>query len=278
LEEIKNRGPLSSRNIKLGACEGGRWGHRQVSGAALDYLYHAGKLGIYNKQSAQKIYGLIENLLPQKILDAPDPFSNDDAFLEWYFYRRIGSIGAHWLRNGAGWLGPYLGDSSLRKKTFAILEEKKLIVPVKVPELNETFYIRRKDVPLLNEKDAYDEAIRILAPLDNMLWDRLLVKKVFDFEYTWEVYVPEAIRKYGYYVLPVLYRNKLIARFDPLKLEKSRPFAIKNWWWEPLYDKCASRGKKGNPEIMSAVEKGLRTFAGYLGAEGVEKKILEKIP
>ncbi|MDR0313883.1 MAG: winged helix DNA-binding domain-containing protein, partial [Treponema sp.] len=202
LEEIKNRGPLSARNIKLGACEAGRWGHRQVSGAALDYLYHAGKLGINNKQNAQKVYGLIENLLPQKILDAPDPFPNDDAFLEWYVFRRIGSMGAHWLRNGGGWLGSYIGDSALRKKTFAILEEKKLIVPIKVPEINETFYIRRKDVSLLNKKDDYDEAIRILAPLDNMLWDRLLVKKLFDFEYTWEVYVPEAKRKYGYYVLP----------------------------------------------------------------------------
>jgi uncharacterized protein YcaQ len=274
LEDIKNRGPLSARNIKLGACEGGRWGHRQVSGAALDYLYHAGKLGIYNKKSEKKIYDLIENLLPKKILDAADPFPNDDAFLEWYFLRRIGSMGAHWLRNGGGWLGPYLGDSALRKKTFAILEEKELLVPVKVPELNETFYIRRKDMSLLNRKDEYDGAIRILAPLDNILWDRLLVKKVFDFEYTWEVYVPEAKRKYGYYVLPVLYRNNLIARFEPVKFEKSKPFAIKKWWWEPLYDKHASRGKKGNPEIINAVEKGLRIFADYLGADGVEKKLV----
>jgi len=270
MEEVRKNGTLRASAIKLGSCKENRWGHRQVSGAALDYLNMSGELGVYSKKGAQKTYAPIENLLPEKILNAPDPFPVDDDFLEWYFLRRIGSLGAYWLRSGPGWLGHYLSDPALRKKTLKTLEEKKTIVPLEVPEINETFYMRRKDLPVLSEKIQYDGAARFLAPLDNVLWDRLLVKKVFDFEYSWEVYVPAAKRKYGYYVLPVLYRNSLIARFEPAKHEKGRPLAIRNWWWEPSHN-------AKDPKIREAVLKGLENFARYLQADGFAREMLDKM-
>jgi len=263
MEEARKKGALRPNALKLGACKENRWGHRQVSGAALDYLCMSGELGIHSKKGAQKIYAPIENLLPEKLVNESDPFSTDDDFFEWYFLRRIGAMGAYWLRSGPGWLGHYLSDPNLRKKTIKILEEKKLIVPLKIPEINETFYMRRKDLPVLNEKNQYDGAVRLLAPLDNMLWDRLMVKKVFDFEYTWEVYVPAAKRKYGYYVLPILYQNSLIARLEPVKHEKGRPLTIKNWWWEPALN-------ENSPKIREAIQRGLENFAHYLQADGVD--------
>ena len=271
MEELRKRGPLGSREMQMGSLGKGNWRHSQVSGAALGYLYTSGEVGIHSKKNAIKTYAPIENLLPGKILNESDPFPSDDDFFEWYFLRRIGSLGAYWLRSGPGWLGHYLSNPDLRKKTLKTLEEKKLIVPLEVPEINETFYIRRKDLPVLNEKNRYDGAARFLAPLDNMLWDRLLVKKVFDFEYTWEVYVPAAKRKYGYYVLPVLYRNSLIGRFEPVKHEKGRPLAVKNWWWEGTFN------EKG-PIIREAILAGLENFASYLRSDGVNgetKKALQ---
>jgi len=269
IKEIESRGPLGARELKLGATQKNRWGHRQVSSAAMDYLFLAGELGIHGKRNAQKIYSLIGDLLPMKILNTPEPFSTEDEFLEWYFLRRIGGMGAYWMRSGPGWLGYFISDSKLRQKTLKTLEEKKLLVPLNVPEINETFYVRRKDISLLNEKDQYDGAVRILAPLDNLLWDRRLVKKVFGFQYTWEVYVPEKDRKFGYYVLPVLYKNNLVARFEPEKFEEGHPLAVKNWWWEPFYEKCSVKEKR---EIKDAVAKGLESFARYLGADGWMKK------
>ena len=269
IKEIKTRGPLASREIKLGATEKHSWGHRQISGAAMDYLFSEGLLGIYRKQNTQKIYDLTENLIPGKIINAPDKFKTEDDFLEWYFYRRIGSLGAALLRNGTAWLGYFLGDSTTRRRIFKILEEKKKIIPLKVPELNEVFYIQNNSKVFLNSKPQYDGIARFLAPLDNLLWDRAMIKKVFNFEYSWEVYVPQVKRKYGYYVLPVLYKNKLIARAEFEKYNKGKPLSLKNWWWESYYSECS---KKIKSEIKGAVKKGLANFADYLEADGVDKE------
>jgi len=60
----------------------------------------------------------------------------------------------------------------------------------------------------------YDDRVRILGPLDPMLWDRGLVRHLFDFDYVWEVYKPKPQRKWGWYVCPLLFRDRLIGRID----------------------------------------------------------------
>jgi uncharacterized protein len=59
-----------------------------------------------------------------------------------------------------------------------------------------------------------EPTVRFLAPLDQLMWDRKMVQHVFGFEYIWEIYTPEAKRRWGYYVLPVLYGNELVARIE----------------------------------------------------------------
>ena len=101
--------------------------------------------------------------------------------------------------------------------------------------------------------------MKFLAPLDNALWDRDMVSQLFDFVYSWEVYVPAVKRKYGYYVLPVLYGDKLIARFEPELSKKNKPFEIKNWWWEP--------GTIITTELMEAINIAIDDFCQYLEVE-----------
>ena len=64
------------------------------------------------------------------------------------------------------------------------------------------------------------------------MWDRDLMRWVFDFDYIWEVYKPVNMRRHGYYVLPVLYGERFVARFDPAFDKKTRQLTILNWWWE----------------------------------------------
>jgi len=265
IKELKKRGPLGARDIELGKCKSNRWGHKKIAGAALNYLFSIGKIGIYKKKNAIRVYDLIENLLPESILNAKEPFASERKFLEWYFLRRIGSIGIHWLKNGLGWNGYYLNDSKTRKEVFDSLEKYGSIIKLTIPEIKEDFYIRQQDIDKLNKKPEYDNCIRILAPLDNLLWDRLMVQKLFDFQYSWEVYLPAEKRKYGYYVLPILYQNKLIARMEPTKHEAGKPFSIKNWWWED--------GISINSKLKNAVKNGLKKFSEYLKADGIDKKV-----
>ncbi|MGC9384413.1 MAG: DNA glycosylase AlkZ-like family protein [Kosmotogaceae bacterium] len=99
-----------------------------------------------------------------------------------------------------------------------------------------------------------------MAPLDNLLWDRKLVKVLFDFENVCEVYKPVKERKFGYYVLPVLYNDRFIARFEPEYSKKKKMLVIKNWWWE----------ENSNHEIYrEGIDDGLKNFMNYLGAESL---------
>jgi len=257
IDILKARGPLGSKDIELGNCVPNRWGHKKVASAILDYLFFTGKVGVFAKKNAIKTYDLIENLIPSEILTAKDPFSSDQAFYEWYFMRRIGSIGVHWQKSGLGWNGHFLFDGKLRAEVLKSLETKGNIVRLTIPEVKEHLYIRATDMDRLHQKPEYDDVVRFLAPLDNMLWDRLMVQRLFDFQYTWEVYVPPEKRKYGYYVLPVLFRNKLIARMEPAKAEKGKPLVIKNWWWE--------NGVVVNAGLKKAVKQGVKRFEDYLG-------------
>ena len=100
------------------------------------------------------------------------------------------------------------------------------------------------------------------------MWDRNLVEMLFDFSYSWEVYLPAAKRRYGYYVLPVLYGDRLVARMDPEFDRASKVFTIKNWWWD---DGVNAKDKS----MLSALEECLSAFGSYL--EAVEIRLGEEI-
>lgn len=268
---IEERGPLQATHIKLGEHEKqGRWGHGRLSSAALDYMFNIGELGVYAKKNNHKIYDLIERLLPSELLECDDSFASDHDFYKWYFKRRVGSVGMLWARNGGGWLGQFLSDKSLRDSIISELVEEKSLKTISVEGIDKVFYIRSEDVEILNSSaEEGQRSARFLAPLDNLLWDRDMTKKIFDFDYSWEVYVPAEKRKYGYYVLPVLYGNQIVARFEPEKQRGNDPLEIKNWWWE--------EGISVTKEMEKAVQKTLKDFCEYLGAEGVSKDSLKRM-
>ncbi|MCX7771804.1 MAG: winged helix DNA-binding domain-containing protein [Clostridia bacterium] len=268
---LLERGPMLSTQLKLGSGGIGTWGHKNLSGVAMDYMFNIGELGVFAKRNTQKIYDLIERLLPKELLDCNDPFETDRAFYKWYFERRVGSIGMLWSRFGGGWLGYYLNDKALRESVLSELVEDKHLQCITIEGFKDVFYMRPQDAKLLEDKghEHEEKVSRILAPLDNLLWDRDLVTRLFGFTYTWEVYVPAVKRKYGYYVLPVLYGDELVARFEPDIQRGSDPLRIKNWWWE--------EGLDVSKELKSAVKKELKAFCKYLGASGVDPESLKLI-
>ena len=263
-EYIRQNGPLPATKINIGEnVDSGKWGHKKLSSAALDYLYHSGVLGISSKLKTHKVYDLSERLFPKEILRTKDPFKTDYDFAKWYIKRRIGAVGLVWNKTGGTWLGFYVQDKELRTKVLQELIAEGELIELSIEGSKEIFYIRKEDEPLLG-KPARKNVAQFIAPLDNLIWDRGMIQELFDFEYTWEVYTPAAKRKFGYYVLPVLYKNKFIARFEPEPCRGTTPLQIKNWWWEPEI--------KITDEMIAAIEDAFLRFSKYLGIEMIEEK------
>jgi hypothetical protein len=109
-----------------------------------------------------------------------------------------------------------------------------------------------------------------MAPLDNLLWDRRMLKEIFDFEYKWEVYVPADKRRYGYYVLPVLYGDRFVARFEPGYDKQQGILTIKGWWWE--------EGVAPSEQMRIDLADCFHRFLQYLGGQclQIERQPLER--
>ncbi|MFT4143381.1 MAG: winged helix DNA-binding domain-containing protein [Mobilitalea sp.] len=254
---IKSRGALSSKDLSIGEVRKERWGPKKLSSASLDYLYTKGELSIVNKSGTQKLYDFTENVFHKDITE-PFPFQDDDDFLSWYVKRRIGSVGMLWDRRGGAWQGYYLSDKTLREKKLNQLLEEGSILRFQVEDLIPYFYVRKEDLSHF-QYSSRNTVAKFLAPLDNFLWDRDMISKLFGFDYSWEVYLPVTKRKYGYYVLPVLYGNQLIARFEPNQTRKGTEFTIKNWWWE--------KDVEVTETMKEAIHIAVKDFCSYLEAE-----------
>lgn len=96
--------------------------------------------------------------------------------------------------------------------------------------VNSQFLMPAHQAAQLDAPATGEPQVRLLAPLDNLLWDRRMIEELFDFHYRWEVYVPAAKRRWGYYVLPILYGDHFIGRLEPERSEGS--FKIKQIWWQ----------------------------------------------
>ncbi|WP_455717868.1 DNA glycosylase AlkZ-like family protein [Anaerosporobacter sp.] len=258
---VAEHGATGTKDISIGEVRESRWGHKKLSSVALDYLYNTGELCIKEKKGTQKYFDLTERIISNKEYSPFDDMSMEE-FLNWYVKRRIACIGIVWDKRGGAWQGHYLDQNDLRKKTLNHLVENGEIDLCKIEGISEDFYA----IPELNQ-GLHDvqkgDYTRFIAPLDNIMWDRTLLEKIFGFSYRWEVYTPVVKRKYGYYVIPVMYNNQFVARFEPEAISKSELFTIKNWWWEPNINPSEA--------MLESIFCELNRFAKFLGTESSKK-------
>lgn len=236
LQAVAERGPLSSLEIDLGKTVDWAWAPTRLARAALESAYFRGDLIVHHKVHTRKVYDLTERHLPERLLAAPDPHETTEAYHDWYVRRRVGSVGLLWDRSGGAWLAMGAIKSRERKASLARLLARGEVIPAEVEGLAPQLYLRAEDRPRLEavlNGTAPEPQAALIAPLDNLIWDRTLIQELFGFEYIWEVYKPVAERQYGYYVLPVLYGDRFVARFEPVQVKENGVLRIKQWWWEP---------------------------------------------
>ena len=103
--------------------------------------------------------------------------------------------------------------------------------------------------------------LSFIAPLDPLFWDKSLIRSLWEFQYSWEIYTPADKRKYGYYTLPVLYGDRFIGRIEAVP-GKDGILRVKGLWYEP--------GVRQTKKLNAALERTLRQFAVFNGCSHYE--------
>ena len=230
LAALDARGPLSSLEFEDRASYGerGSWNGSTVAKRILRALWVNGQLVTHHRKGGRHYYDRSERVIPPQYYNEP-PILDEDGYHRWLMIQRVKAMGL--LRPMAeACIWSACGDAAIRKRAIAHLVEEDVLTPLHIEGKTWTYYILTSMLPLLNAEGIPLRMI-FLGPLDSLIWDRKAIQHIFSFDYMWEVYKPVAQRRWGYYVLPVFYKDRFVARFDS-RLEKGI-WTITNWWWEP---------------------------------------------
>ncbi|TVP96700.1 MAG: winged helix-turn-helix domain-containing protein [Acholeplasmatales bacterium] len=259
---LEKHGPLTAADLPDMGTSMQTARSRQVNQAALDALLFSGAAMIARRVGIKRMFALAQAVVPEDLYQQADPFTDSDAFIRWRLKRRIGAVGLLWGRRSDAYLGIDDVTVSTLRTHLQHLHDTGDIVQVMVAGLDTPLYALREAEALLEAVRAgaqYAPRLALIAPLDHFLWDRKLIAALFDFEYVWEVYTPEAKRQYGYYVLPILYGDELVGRIDVRAVRKKQALSVAHLWLEqPVPD-----------DFHTALETVLEQFRIYLGLERI---------
>ena len=212
VDEIRSRGPLGSRHFEGAARQGEMWGWKPAK-QMLELLWNHGELVVAGRQGFQRLYDVPERVLPRAVLDAPTPAEPDR--LRTLALRAVQARGVltergiveHWRLAG--------GVARIRDAVASLVADGAL----------ERLAVEDGGAPVLvptgTELDRpRPSAAVLLSPFENLLWDRPFALRTFGFDHLIEVYKPAPQRRYGYYVLPFLWRDRIVGRAD-LKSERA---------------------------------------------------------
>jgi uncharacterized protein YcaQ len=279
--ELRTRGPLGNRDFNGKRLAQQSYRGRKESSVALFDMWLSGEIMIHHREGFDRVYDFRENIAPKEF-----DFIATKKEAEKFFARK--AVAFHGLLREAGMrisLDYDMHRKYGRDEASGLLQgwlESGILNQVQVEGGRETFLCLAEDVPVLetlakgkvpkgwNPKETSTlEEVTFLAPLD-IVSARGRAKKVFDFEYKWEVYTPVHLRRWGYYVLPILYGDDLVARLDP-KLDRSTmTLEIKGFWHEedaPVKD----------IDFACALANGLIRFARFLEAKKIKMNTIHPV-
>ncbi len=257
LSELRERGPLTSAAFEYQVHKTewqGSWYGPKLTKHALRALWHTGRVLTHGRKNGHHVYDLAERVVPAELHRA-EPLSDEESAM-WLLKLRHRAVGL--LRpNASQEVWSLSLPAAERHAALARLVSAGELVPLEVEGM------RFHALPeTLEQLDAARPAKRMVfvAPLDQLIWDRKAALHLFGFDYVWEVYVPEAKRRWGYYVLPVFYKDRFVARFDSRL--KAGVWEVYAWFWEPDVTPDAA--------MVGALSAAAERFVAYLGAERVE--------
>jgi uncharacterized protein len=261
--QIRSDGPLSTAAFKdHNHAVDWWWAPTPAARAVMEALFVSGRLGIARRDGNRRYYDLIERLVPSDLLIRREP--EDDALRHRLLsrYRAAGLLAGQ----GSADITYSTGSVTDRTRWVAELVEAGALLPVAVEGVRQLRYILAEERPLLDataSRSRRQPAVTFLGPLDPMVWDRRLLRELFGFDYTWEVYVPAARRRYGYYVLPLLFGDRIVGRIEPRFDRRAGRLAIEGIWFEPGFEPM------DEPHFVAALGAALKAYRAFVGADAV---------
>ena len=223
LRRIADEGPLMAKDFEHSGEESGEWSSKPGK-RALEYLFMQGELMVPYRVNFHKVYDLTERVLPE---DTDTSLPNPQEYARFLITRYLQANG----------LGQAAEISYLLKNTKALVSDTLQemvsngeLLQIKVNGNN--YFALPASLEQLSKPLARSK-LKILSPFDNLLIQRKRIKALFGFDYQLECYVPETLRQYGYFSLPILWDGKLLARMDCKAERKKSLLHIKHLALEP---------------------------------------------
>lgn len=267
LERIRADGPLSSLDFERERGQTTDWfgAPTNTVRAVLEAYAATGVLGLAHREGNRRYYDLLERLLPTGVLAHELPLRERLRHRLLSRYRAHGLLGVGGAGDVFGGIGTakpdpqrpeHPGRNALREE----LVERGELVPVQVEGGSGKRFVVREDVDLLESPPEPASSVAFLSPFDPLVWDRKLLGSLFDFDYVWELFLPPAKRRWGWYVLPIVFRDRLVGRFEPRIARDEGRVQVLDAWWE---DGLAPRGAGG---FVDAMRDALRAYLRFAGA------------
>jgi uncharacterized protein len=271
-QELRARGPLGNRDLDGKAVGWNYRGSKDTSLALYD-MWISGELMIHHRENFSRVYDFRENIAPSEF-----DYVAPQADSEEYFARKCIAFRGilpefRWKTELECYVRRKIEREDMRLLKERWIEQGKLAL-VQVEGWKGNYLILGEDVPLLESvargkvprawKPVHTttlEEVTLLSSLD-IVSARGRAQQLFDFEYLWEVYKPAHQRRWGYYTLPILYGDELVARLDPKLDRPSMTLQIKGFWSE---DDAPVK----NADFVLAFANGLTRFATFLGARQI---------
>ena len=272
-DELRTNGPRGNRDFK-GAPVSGNYRGRKDTSIALYRLWLTGETMVHHRQGFDRYYDLRERVAPSEF-----DYAASEQEAEAYFARKnIAFLG---LMREKRWRTSFKNDIQRAvspqeaSQRLSTLYEQEMIAPVAIEGSKERWIVLTENLPLLETLAAgkipsawkplgptTEDEVTFLAPLE-IVSARGRAKQVFGFEYVWEVYKPVEQRRWGYYVLPILYGDELVARLDPKLDRKTMTLHINGFWLEEA-------APADDLAFADALGKGLARFAAFVEAKKVD--------
>ena len=271
LERIRADGPLSVSDFERERGSMTDWFGlpMNVVRAVLEAYCFTGELGLARRDGNRRYYDLLERLLPVEVLAREIPLREQLRHKLLSRYRAHGLLGIGGGGDIFGGLGaakpdPSRPDHPGRTNLREELVERGELVPVDVEGVPGKRFVLRDEVGLLDAAPEAPSSVAFLSPFDPLVWDRALLGSLFGFEYVWELFHPPAKRRWGWYVLPIVFRDRFVGRIEPRIERDDGLVRVLNIWWEDGFEPRRVEG------FVDAMREALRAYLTFAGASHLE--------